>query len=118
MNGYRVLEANSGQEALHLIEADPDSVDLLLTDIIMPDMNGQELAERTHRLHPEIKVLLISGYTDRSDFHEWAARLGVVFLPKPFNVEELERTVREVLDGFCPVHEPPLPASALSWTIP
>ncbi len=121
INGYRVLEASSGRDALRLIESSPVPIHLLLTDVRMPGMNGRELAERAQQCTPGIKVLLISGYTEEADFYDWASAAGVVFLPKPFNVEDLERTVRETLDGYCPLHSPRKPQiheAALSWTIP
>lgn len=121
MNGYRVLEASSGRDALRLIESPPVPIALLLTDVRMPGMNGRELAERAQQCTPGIKVLLISGYTEEADFYDWASAAGVVFLPKPFNVEDLERTVREALDGYCPLRASPESSpreAALSWTIP
>ncbi len=121
MNGYRVLEAAGGEEALQLIESFPMPIHLMVTDVRMPGMDGRELTERAQQRNPEIRVLLISGYTDEADFHDWASPTGVVFLPKPFNVEDLERTVREALDGYCPLHKPRKPQiheAALSWTIP
>lgn len=121
MNGYRVLEAGSGQEALRILASSPAPVHLMLSDVLMPDMNGQELAEQAHQRYPETRILLISGCTGTSDFYDWATQAGVVFLSKPFNVEDLERVVREALDGYCPLYkscDSQLHEAALSWTIP
>ncbi len=121
MNGYRVLEAAGGDEALRLLDSFPEPVHLIVTDVQMPGMTGRELTERVQQRSPDIKALLISGYTNAADFHEWTVPTGVAFLPKPFNVEDLERTVRESLDGYCPLYkpcEPPPHEAALSWTIP
>lgn len=121
MNGYRVLEAASGEEALQLIGSSPAPIHLILADVRMPGMTGQELTEQARQRNPEIKVLLVSGYTNEANFHEWASLRGVGFLPKPFNVEALERAVREALDGYCLRHKPSKPQvheAAISRTIP
>ncbi|TAJ09830.1 MAG: response regulator [Nitrospirae bacterium] len=121
MNGYRVFEAAGGEEALRLLDSFSEPIHLILTDVQMPGMTGRELTERAQQRAPNIKVLLISGFINAADFHEWAVPTGVVFLPKPFNVEDLERTVRETLNGYCPLYrpcEPPPHEAALSWTIP
>ncbi|MBM4134710.1 MAG: response regulator [Nitrospira sp.] len=121
MNGYRVLEAASGEEALQLIGSFPAPIHLILADVRMPGMTGRELTEQARQRTPEIKVLLISGYTNEANFHEWASLRGVGFLPKPFNVEDLERTVREALDGYCLRNTPSksqLHDAVISRTIP
>lgn len=121
MNGYRVLEAGSGSAALRLIESFPASIHLLLTDRLRPDMDGQKLVERVRSTYPEMKAVLISERIGASDVDGWAFRTGITFLPKPFNVEDLERTVRETLDGYCPLHDPRESLhreAALSWTLP
>lgn len=121
MNGYRVLEASGGEEALRQMDSLSEPIHLILTDVQMPGMTGRELAERAQQRSPDIKVLLISGCTSEANFHEWAFPRGVVFLPKPFNVGDLERTVRETLDGYCPLHKPcgpPPHEAALSWMVP
>lgn len=121
MNGYRVLEASNGEDALHLIESPAASVHLVLTDRSGPDLSGQKLAELVRSTYPAVKALLLSERIDANDAHEWAFRRSVTILPKPFNVEDLEQAVRETLDGCCPLRNPcksqPHEA-ALSWTIP
>jgi two-component system, cell cycle sensor histidine kinase and response regulator CckA len=96
--GYRVLVARNGVEALDLAGRYGDYIDLLITDVIMPQMNGAELAQRLARLRPGLRVLFVSGYTDDA-----VIRLGVLerrtaFLQKPFSLDVLARTVRDVLD--------------------
>jgi CheY-like chemotaxis protein len=97
--GYRVLEARHGAEALALCKNRLKPIDLLLTDIVMPEMGGRELAEHTAALYPNMKVLFMSGYTDDALVREGIKVLGTPFLQKPFTLQELARTVREVLDA-------------------
>lgn len=96
--GYRVLEAALPGEALLLCETRQERVDLVLTDVVMPQMSGKELVERMKRRHPEMKVLYMSGYTDNAIVHHGVLEAGLNFLQKPFTVEGLSKKVREVLD--------------------
>jgi PAS domain S-box-containing protein len=95
--GYRVIEASDGNEAIAVAGRHPEGLHLLLTDVVMPGMNGKELSERLRALHPNMKVLFISGYTADVIAHRGVLDPGVAFLHKPFNPEELAAKVREVL---------------------
>jgi two-component system cell cycle sensor histidine kinase/response regulator CckA len=100
--GYRVLPAASGLEALDLCRHFTGKVQLLLTDVVMPEMNGPELARRVSELHPEAKVLFMSGYTDKAiDVH--GLDLGLMLLEKPFLPAVLASRVRAALDSAAPV---------------
>lgn len=95
--GYRCLEAADGGEALDLIRAAPDTIDLLLTDVIMPNLGGIELARYASRVCPSMRVLFMSGFSEdpvvRSIEHSPS-----IFLPKPFTASTLMEKVRAALD--------------------
>ena len=97
--GYRVLEADDGREALNQLERGETKVDLLITDIVMPRLNGLDLAERARRLRPDLKVIVISGYAeDASSWHAHREQ-GYSFLAKPFSPEGIAGLVRTGLDA-------------------
>lgn len=97
--GYTVLAANNGQEALHLVEGQPElPLHLLITDVILPKMNGSLLAKKLKGLRPTLKVLFVSGYTDNAIVHHGVLEPGILFLSKPFTPDLLARKVRAVLD--------------------
>jgi CheY-like chemotaxis protein len=96
-HGYLVLEARGGEEALEIAARPGVHVDLLLTDVVMPRMNGRELAERMSRLHPHLKVLFMSGYTEDHVLRRSVMDAGVAFIAKPFRIEDLVRTVRSII---------------------
>jgi two-component system, cell cycle sensor histidine kinase and response regulator CckA len=96
-NGYRLLEASSGPEALELSSRHAGPIDLLLTDVVMPKMTGRELAARLRESRPNIKVLYVSGYTADIIGREGLLDQGVDYLPKPFTPPQLAAKVREVL---------------------
>ena len=97
--GYHVLSAQNAGEALLTCERHPRAIHLLLTDIVMPQMNGRELAERLRELRPDLPVLFMSGYTDNSIIVHGTLDPGVSHVQKPLLPETLVRRVREVLDA-------------------
>jgi len=99
MSGYVVLEARHGAEALEVSRAHPSVIHLLVTDVVMPQMSGRELAQRLATLRPELKVLYMSGYTDDAIVRHGVLASGIAFLSKPFTPDALALKVREVLDG-------------------
>ena len=96
--GYTVLEAGDGGEAMQLSARHEGSIDLLLTDVVMPELSGPELAERLAPLRPETRVLFTSGYTDHALLRASVWESGANFLQKPFTPEALVQKVRGVLD--------------------
>jgi two-component system cell cycle sensor histidine kinase/response regulator CckA len=97
--GYRVLEAPNGREALALFEREPEAVNLILTDLVMPEMGGKELAETVRGKNLTVKVLYMSGYTERATFQQTILQKGETFIQKPFGLEALAKKVREALDS-------------------
>jgi signal transduction histidine kinase/FixJ family two-component response regulator len=98
-NGYNILEARHGQEALEVFEQYKDSIDLLLTDVIMPGgLSGYELGKRLTTLQPGIKVIYMSGYVDKDTIQHAVLDPEMNFLQKPFSPTTLSRMVREILD--------------------
>ena len=96
--GYKVVAARSAAEALELCARDSESIDLLLTDVVMPQLSGPELAKRLTALRPQLKVLCMSGYTDDSIVRHGVLASGVAYIQKPITQAGLARKVREVLD--------------------
>ena len=97
--GYRVWQAVNGVEALRICEQHKEPIDLMLTDVVMPQMGGKELAEKVQPLRPQMKVLFTSGYMDDAVVHKGILNSGSHFLQKPFSPTVLAHKVREVLDG-------------------
>ena len=96
--GYRVLSVGGGSEALRLFQESAERIDLLLTDVVMPEMSGKELAERLADLRPAMRVLFMSGYTDEAIVHHGIVDSDVQFIQKPFSPASLAKKIREVLD--------------------
>jgi len=95
--GYRVLAAHSSEEAIRLAQAHPDEIHLLLTDVVMPDMNGRDLAERVRRLRPRVRCLFTSGYAPGEALTSADGAPSHRFLAKPYTRQTLATKVREAL---------------------
>ena len=98
-HGYTVIEARHGADALRIVEAGDRAVDLVITDVVMPEMGGRELVERLRTRHPGVKVLFMSGYSERAVASDGVMPPGTGFVEKPFTIEQLTRRTRELLDG-------------------
>jgi PAS domain S-box-containing protein len=96
--GYKVLEASHGNDALLVCKQHEGPIQLMVTDVVMPGMSGCELAENLLSLYPEMKALYMSGYTDNTIAHHGILEPGLHYIQKPFSVEGLAIKVREVLD--------------------
>ncbi len=97
--GYRIMEARSGIEALEVARRHGEAINLVVTDVVMPEMSGRDLAERLTKDHPGIRILFMSGYSDEAVTRHGVVEPGVAFLQKPFSPLALARKVREVLDS-------------------
>jgi len=98
MQGYKVLEAAEGEEALIICEKENNPIHIILTDVVMPNMDGPQLIERLKQTGRDFKVLYMSGYADETIIHHRLVDRGVAIVHKPFTVEKLARKIREVLD--------------------
>ena len=96
--GYRVLEASDGLQALDRYETGGDQIDLILSDVVMPRMSGRELVDRVRALRPDMRVLYMSGYTEDAILRHGVRDASTVLLGKPFAPADLLAKVREVLD--------------------
>jgi CheY-like chemotaxis protein len=99
MHGYQVLEAEDGARGLEVAGAHPGPIHLLLSDVVMPGINGRDLADRLSAQRPGLRVLFISGFTDDTMVRHGVRDAKVAFLSKPFTLEMLGQKVREVLDS-------------------
>lgn len=104
LNGYTVLEASSGHDALSVSQQTPGRIHLMLTDVVMPGISGGETAELLKAQRPDLRVLFMSGHTENSIVHHGVLNPGVAFLQKPFKHDLLVSKVREVLDGPPTLH--------------
>jgi PAS domain S-box-containing protein len=106
-HGYTTLQARHGIEALLLGNQRKEPLHLLITDVVMPQMNGREVAEQLRPVHPEMKVLYMSGYTDDAVVRHGILQSETAFLQKPFTSKALARKVRDVLDKGAPPRSSP-----------
>ena len=97
--GYKALSAPNGGEAFLLVEKHKGPIDLLMTDVVMPGMNGRELAERLIRIQPTMRVLFTSGYTENIIVHHGIVEENLNFIGKPYTMQALAQKIREVLEG-------------------
>ena len=97
--GYAVLEAPEGIQALELATTHDGPIHLLLADIVMPGMQGDEVARRFRAIRPDAKILFMSGYTKKSVADDLVAETGASFIPKPFSLPELADKLKEVFDS-------------------
>jgi len=102
MRGYQVLEANGGETALDLVRKHHGAIDLLISDVVMPGMDGPTLVRAARRLRPEMRILFMSGYAEEAFRKNDQKAEDIDFLPKPFGLKQLAAKVKEVLSGGPP----------------
>jgi CheY-like chemotaxis protein len=105
-NGYKVIEATNGQDAVDAATRHHGPIHLLISDVVMPQMSGRQLADLLAPNFPGLRVLFISGYTDEAIIRHGVLEDGVAFLQKPFTPTTLARKVRELLDAVPAASEP------------
>ena len=98
-HGYAVLTASSPTAALSLAENHSDGIHLVLTDVVMPEMNGRDLAEKLTSRYPDLKVLFMSGYTADTIAHQGVLDNGIAFIQKPFSIQDMIQKIRHLLDN-------------------
>ncbi len=96
--GYRVIEAVNGADALDKVRAHPGEIDLILTDVVMPKMGGHELVMELSKISPHTRVIFTSGYTDNTAFLQGKINNGAIFIQKPFSPMVLAQKIRDMLD--------------------
>jgi nitrogen-specific signal transduction histidine kinase/ActR/RegA family two-component response regulator len=106
--GYRIITAENGREAMKIADSHDGPIHLLLTDVVMPGMDGRELADQLQKKLPEIKVLYMSGYTANAIAHHGVLEENVEFIQKPFTQEGLAGKVREVMDQYGKADDMPI----------
>jgi two-component system cell cycle sensor histidine kinase/response regulator CckA len=99
--GYTVVEASSGEEALEILRdaEKADAIDVLITDVVMPGMDGPTMIREVRETHPDLKVIFISGYTEDSFRQRLDDSEDIHFLPKPFTLQQLAGKVKEIMEG-------------------
>jgi DNA-binding NtrC family response regulator len=100
--GYRVLAAGNGEDALAIAARRDEPIDLLLTDVVMPGMNGRQLAQRLAETHPETRVLFTSGYTENAIAHHGVIDEELDFIGKPYTLHGLATAIRKALGSAPP----------------
>jgi two-component system cell cycle sensor histidine kinase/response regulator CckA len=99
MRGYNVLEAGGGEEALEIVKRDGDKIDLVITDVVMPNMDGPTMVRHVKALKPDMEVIFMSGYAEEAFRRNDQNSENIHFLPKPFGLKQLAAKVKEVLAG-------------------
>jgi two-component system cell cycle sensor histidine kinase/response regulator CckA len=99
MRGYHVLEASGGEEALEIVKSDEAKIDLIITDVVMPNMDGPTMVRHVKQLKPNLAVIFMSGYAEEAFRRNDQNSEGIHFLPKPFGLKQLAAKVKEVLAG-------------------
>ena len=103
--GCQVLAASSTAEAIKFAEDDLLTIDLLITDVVMPEMNGRELASYIMQIRPTIRCLFMSGYTADIIAHKGVLDMGINFIQKPFSIQAMAAKIREVMNHEAQVHD-------------
>jgi two-component system cell cycle sensor histidine kinase/response regulator CckA len=106
MRGYTVLEASGGEAGLEIVRQHPDGIDLLVTDVVMPNMDGPTLVRAARRLRPEMRIIYMSGYAEDAFRRNDEKIEELHFLPKPFGLKQLVAKVKDVLSGAPPAALP------------
>jgi two-component system cell cycle sensor histidine kinase/response regulator CckA len=99
MRGYNVLEAGGGEEALEIVKGGRDKIDLVITDVVMPNMDGPTMVRHVKALKPDMQVIFMSGYAEEAFRRNDQTSENIHFLPKPFGLKQLAAKVKEVLAG-------------------
>ena len=102
MRGYHVLEASGGEEALEIVKAGGQEIHLLVTDVVMPNMDGPTMVRHVKGLKPDLPVIFMSGYAEEAFRRNDENASDLHFLPKPFGLKQLAAKVKEVLSGATP----------------
>ena len=95
--GYHVLKARQAVEAMKIFRQHPNTIDLLVLDVVLPGRSGWELARELRQLHPQLKTIFVSGYPINATTNKAGLEHNVIYLPKPFSVESLMQKVREAI---------------------